>query len=309
VDKCFTVCFDQRYLEPALLTAWELIAHHCVPLYLVYVEGGPDDAEALRVLQAFKARVGRADVNIIRIENTVFEKFERYHFSNAILYKLALPSFIGHDYIVNVDAGFLLGTQFTKLTAQMDAALVNAPPEALVWAFCGDSAVELPEQLQQLPHHALYPIGWMLVFDRRRCAAADLYARVVRTYMAVKEGLVWAEQDLLCLVLEGTQLQALPGKHTVLIEQLEPESLLQPQESAAFDTEFSLYKITGTCKPWQYWVLDSKKRFYLHRRAAMQNVLDINSMRIIQESRHAVTYQSLQRSFLEIYERVNLQRP
>lgn len=167
----------------------------------------------------------------------------------------ALPSFLGHDYIVNVDAGFLLGTQFTNLTARMDAALV--------WAFCGDSAVELPELLQQLLHLALYPIGWILVFDQRRCAAADLYARVVQTYMAVKEGLVWAEQDLLCLVLEGTQLQALPGKHTVLIEQLEPESPLQPQESAAFDTEFSLYKITGTCKPWQYWVLDSKKRFYL----------------------------------------------
>lgn len=41
----------------------------------------------------------------------------------------------------------------------------------------------------------------------------------------------------------------------------------------------------------------------------MQNVLDINSMRLIQESRHAVTYQPLQRSFLEIYERVNLQMP
>lgn len=305
MDKCFTVCFDQRYLEPALLTAWELIAHQCLPLYLVYVEGGPEDAEAVRILQAFKARVGREDVNVIRIQNTIFDKFERYHFSNAILYKIALPSFIGHDYIVNVDAGFLLGSQFTNLAQQMDAAIVNAPAQALVWAFCEDSAAELPEQLQQLPHHALYPIGWVLVFDRRRCVAADLYARLVRTYMAVKEALVWAEQDLLCLVLEGTQLQALPAKHTVLIEQLEPENLLQPQESAAFEADFSIYKITGTCKPWQYWVLDSKKRFYLHRRAALQEVLDINSMRLIQENRHWVTHQPLQRSFLETYELAN----
>ena len=61
MDKCFTVCFDQRYLEPALLTAWELIAHQCLPLYLVWVQGGSDDAEALRVLQAFTTRVGRAN--------------------------------------------------------------------------------------------------------------------------------------------------------------------------------------------------------------------------------------------------------
>lgn len=288
-----------------MLTAWELIAHQCLPLYLVYVKGGSKDAEAIRVLQAFKARVDREDVNIICIENTIFDKFERYHFSNAILYKLALASFIDHDYIVNVDAGFLLGSQFTNLAQQMDAAIANAPDPALVWAFCDDSAVALPEQLQQLPHHALYPIGWVLVFDKRRCVASDLYARLVRAYMTVKDALVWAEQDLLCLVLEGAQLQALPEKHTVLIEQLEPENLLQPQESIAFETDFSLYKVTGTCKPWQYWVLDSKKRFYLHRRTALQNVLDINSMRLIQESRHWVTQPSLQRSFLEMYELAN----
>jgi lipopolysaccharide biosynthesis glycosyltransferase len=305
VDKCFTVCFDQRYLEPALLTAWELVAHQCVPLYLVYVEGGSEDAEALRVLQAFKACVGREDVNVIRIENTVFEKFERYHFSNAILYKLALPSFIGHDVIVNVDAGFLLGPQYAMLAEQMDVALAQAPESSVVWAFCGDSAVELPQALQPLPHHALYPIGWMLVFDRRRYVAADLYARLVRTYLAVKDALVWAEQDLLCLVLEGEQLQPLPAKHTVLIEQLEPESLLNPQESAGFTEDFSLYKITGTCKPWQYWVLDAKKRFYLHRRAALQAVLDIHSMRLIHEARHWVTHPPLQRAFLEMAERAN----
>jgi hypothetical protein len=106
-------------------------------------------------------------------------------------------------------------------------------------------------------------------------------------------------------VLEGAQLQELPEKHTVLIEQLEPGNLLQPQESIAFETDFSLYKVTGTCKPWQYWVLDSKKRFYLHRRTALQKVLDINSMRLIQESRHWVTQPSLQRSFLEMYELAN----
>jgi hypothetical protein len=63
MDKCFTVCFDQRYLEPALLTAWELIAHQCVPLYLVYVAGlacartqHPGCCKGTRLPQGFNVR-------------------------------------------------------------------------------------------------------------------------------------------------------------------------------------------------------------------------------------------------------------
>jgi lipopolysaccharide biosynthesis glycosyltransferase len=306
-DKCFTVCFDQNYIEPALLTAFELLQNGAIPLYLVYIENEDDSAESLAILQAFEARVGGDGLRMIKVKNNVFDKFEKYHFTNSILYKVLIPSIVEHDYVINIDAGFLLGEKYAEFISALDLCLTQSyPSDFVVGAFCGASEEELPAHLRRHPYHPRYPTGGVLLFNRKKYQAGDFYTRLVRTYFTYKNELVWAEQDLLCLLLVAEELQELPMKSTVLIEQLGVEGLLKNARSEAWSKDFSLYKIAGTLKPWKYWVLDPRKKFYLVRRHALTQHLDLDGYRVTRDNRHAVNHVPLQQQFLELQERMAL---
>lgn len=305
-DICFTVCFDQAYIEPALLTALELLQQQAAPVYLIYLENTGDSPEVRQMLQAFASRHGREQLRSLAIQNTVFDKFEKYHFSNAILYKTLVPSVVQHDYVISIDAGYLLGSRFAEWMDEVkDCLEQHYPREFVLASFCGNSARDLPAPLHSQAHHARYPTGGVLLFSRAQYLQGNWYERIVAGYLQHKNDLLWAEQDLLCLLLEGAQLQDLPLAKSVLLEQLHPEGLLAGARSAACSQDFSLYKISGTLKPWKYWVLDPRKYFYLQRRQALAP-LALENYPLIQELRHAVNHVPLQRNFLEVQERLGV---
>ena len=303
IDKCFTICFDKNYIEAALLTAFELMNHEAIPLYLIYIESEGDDEEPLVILQSFELRVKGLGVSFIKIKNNIFGKLDKFHFTNSILYKILIPSIIDHDYIINIDAGTLLGNRFSEYLAEVDFCVMHHYTSDFVMAaFCGSSKVDLPVHLSKYPHNSKYPTGWVLLFDKKNYQSKNLYERTIRMYMAHQNELVWAEQDLLCLLLNGEELQDLPMKNSVLNEQLSIDGLLTNARSAGWGQEFSLYKVSGSLKPWKYWVLDPRKNFYLSRRDALQKYLDLDAYSFIKSCRHSVNHVPIQKLFLEVQE-------
>jgi hypothetical protein len=89
---------------------------------------------------------------------------------------------------------------------------------------------------------------------------------------------------------------------SIMIEILTLESYIKMESSTAFESDFMLYKIIGTLKPWKSWVLDPKKKYYLERR---ENILGNNnflSSSVVMNNRFKVNHEALYRAFLSKYE-------
>ena len=89
---CLSIIFDQNYVEPAILTAYELINSKAdLPIFLIFIESQDkfisDEIELL--LSKFNSIHA---VNIIKVNGDILSSFDRFHFNNSIVYKLNLMS-------------------------------------------------------------------------------------------------------------------------------------------------------------------------------------------------------------------------
>lgn len=301
---CLSVIFDQFYVEPAILTAYELITSDInVPLFLIYIESKDSSVsdEIEKILNEFQRLYIHRGLNVIKVNGDMVVSFNKFHFTNSIIYKVLVPKMVECDFILNIDAGFLLGHKAADLINKIkDEINANTYDKSIVAAFCTDSEIDLQSNLHGLPHNSKYPSGIFLLFNTRNYKANDTYARILSSYSQLVNRLVYAEQDLLCLILNEGQLSQLPFREFVIVEFLGLEGLDQDLVSIAVKSKnFAFYKICGVCKPWKYWVLDFRKIFYLRRRTLMEKVFNISNYSVVLKNRHQITHAYLAEKFLE----------
>lgn len=212
--------FDSGYLGPALVSAaslFKVMGGNRLPVTLVFLpDGSPLDENIRHTLLQFessiKARYPEAPLELAELNTNVFDSYvKRYHFSKAILYKAILPEAFAHcQHILIFDCGMIFGTRLLTFLQGVEHAIQNSSI-GLLAAFCveSDGPSGLPPSLAYHPHHALYPGGGTLYFDVQKYAQSDLYQRLIRCYDAHRDQLMYAEQELLCLTLDGTELTQL----------------------------------------------------------------------------------------------------
>ena len=304
-----SVIFDENYVEPALVTIFDLVrfAPADFDIFLVYMESSNAEVNTditNLVTNAINSISSTNKVSAIKFKSKIFDRFEKYHFTNSILYKLILPELLQHDYIVNIDAGFLSGSEIDKLFEYLLS--VVAEPQfsssCAVGSVCFPSPKDLPAELSVLKHNKLYPTGGILLFNCENYRKSKLFDRLSSGYSLHKDQLVWAEQDLLCLIAEEGELHSLDLHGGILTENLSIQGYLQFESSIALSSTFMLYKVTGTLKPWKSWVFDPKKKFYLDRRESVMKNLNFSDSSVVLNNRFQVTHQPLYRAFLSAFE-------
>jgi hypothetical protein len=304
-----TVLFDSLYLEPGLVTAYELIEQLDVKdrLYLIYLSrGAEEEQEDLALIQTlceeFRAKVS---IHAITLNNSL-PAFSSCHFNNAILYKALLPLAINSEpYLVNFDAGILLGGKFGAFWKQLKHDLVHRDDGRwIIGAHCHNPEDMLPSALGGVPHNAYYPAGNLLVFHTRRYLESAWQKKFLDNYSQFTRYLNYAEQELMCLCSAEGEIMALPGMKQRITPFLGLEVLrhkTQPLELSVLQ-DCLFFKFVGSLKPWKYWVLDPNKFIYLKRRSLLEAKFPLNGVPAIERHRTSCNRDEWASEFLRAYD-------
>jgi len=301
-----SVLFDSNYIEPALLTAYEIIKGNfsISDLILIFLDNSQEvDAEASIIINNFTEKFkDYFSISAIKVENTI-PNFSKYHFTNSIIYKPLIPDLIKNkDFIINIDAGIIPGANFNKFLDQSIEQSLENKSNWIISAFCELSAGLLPNGLDKFDANILYPNGQVLLFNCDNFRSTSFLARYLEKYNLLSEYLVYAEQELMCITLNEEELLELPlngerFNYELNIHSLSDVSLIYNYKN--IDESCTYSKIIGTLKPWKYWVLDPNKKHWIEKIKNMENEFPISSYELISKNRHEITHQAFQKAFLE----------
>ncbi len=264
-----------------------------------------DDDEARNILSAFCSRfTGETRITAIEIKNTL-GAFNSYHFNNSIIYKPIIPSVIPHEpFILNIDAGILLGNAFDEFVETIIDSHCNDPGPWVLSAHCNDPESNMPAAFAGLPTNKLYPAGAIFFFHTANYLTSQWYPRYIGNYMRWQSKLQYAEQELICLTAAEGELRALPDATDINIRFLGADVLNGKAQrmtpSIAEDCVF--FKFAGSFKPWKYWVLDPNKSIYIRRRQLMENIFEISPNPLIEKHRKYAMRDDWELAFLKAYE-------
>ena len=303
-----SILFDASYIECALLTAFELTKrskkfHH---IYLLYLSSdGPDDEEARTLLATFSGRCsGTVPVRAIVVKNTL-GSFNAYHFNNSVIYKAIIPSMLPHEpYIINIDAGILLGQRFDNFVDSITSSLCTADAQWILSAHCISPDGNMSGALAQEPRNSLYPAGALIFFHTANYLARDWYSRYIDNYSRWGTHLRYAEQELVCLTAQEGELKALPSINDINVHQLNLEVLTSDIQRLSLSEveDCVFFKFAGSVKPWKYWVLDPNKALYTERRQRMEQEFVISGLALIEKHRELAPRPDWVRTFQKSFE-------
>jgi hypothetical protein len=303
-----SILFDANYLEPALVTANELIRPPSLfsTLYLVYLTGTQEDnLLVVGLLSKFLAGArGETSVHAIQLENTM-APFTKYHFNNSIIYKPLIPSIIaGEPFIVNIDAGVLRGREFDGFVENFVSDLCHDRSEWVLSAICDSAEGQIPAALVGGPYNKLYPAGQFLLFNSRMYSWSNWQSRYIHNYSVFYQHLLYAEQELMCLTALEGELVALPGAESVVVAQLNGDVLYGKSERLpdTYAEKCVSFKFGGSIKPWKYWVLDPNKSIYTRRRALLESWCVLASNPLIEKNRAMTIRQEWPLDFLKAFD-------
>lgn len=279
--------FDAKYLGPALVSVasfFDVPGMEEYSVTLVYLTTDTaTDQRAATILQTFhnnmQLRNARIDLRLVALNGNQFTDYvQRFHFSQAILYKAALPA-VFHDYehILFFDSGMIFGADVKEFVRIIELG-IHDDELATVCAFCCRADVNgaLSEELRKYPHNALYPSAAVLYFDVKRYNEAKMWGRYLSAYAAYRQILQYAEQDLLCLVLQEGELKAFSDQYVRChIDMALPENWhkIDTYEKTYFGREYLYLKHIGSFKPWKKWILHPLKSIYLREQQRLESLI------------------------------------
>lgn len=290
--------FDANYLCPALVSAASFLENqgeNRLPLTLVYLAGGDaqDNQRVVLAIQSFEAimrdRYPGMNFQTVQLTGNAFSGYvQRAHFSSAILYKAILPQAFQHcEHILLFDCGMIFGKQLPGFIDQVRSGITKKSI-GVVAAFCEPSNQEsgLREDLRSLPHHALYPGGMVLFFDVVRYRRNAIAERLLANFNTYREQLVYAEQDLLCLTLQGSELTAFSEdalrRH---IDLASPDWQAVAEDTRLYSSrDFVYIKHVGSFKPWKKWVLHPSKGIFLKERSTLSRQLSPECVELMKDN-------------------------
>ena len=290
--------FDANYLAPALVSVASLFD---IPemigfsVTLVYVSSNSEkDTEAANILRIFQSNIQSKDqqinLHVIVLQGNQFSDYvQRYHFSNAILYKAALPKiFSSYQHILFFDCGMIFGLQLPVFIERLRQSIQRSEI-SVVGAFCVSPFVSgaLNLALQQYSHNILYPSAAVLYFDVQRYNQLAIYERYLAAYSVHRQQLHYAEQDLLCLVLQAGELSAFEDREFKYhIDMASPESWsdIDRYERIYMDRNYLYLKHIGSFKPWKKWVLHPAKAIYLRELQRLEKRYEVAGYSALQDS-------------------------
>ena len=290
MNFAISILFNSKYIEPALVTAYELLIFldEKQPLYLLYLESKDDnDHEAMRLIVGFKNRfdnLGR--IRLLKIDNNL-QAFNAYHFDNSIIFKGIIPSFIKDEkFILNIDAGILPGGQFEAFLHEIKNVCISCSNNTwIIAAHCQEP--QIPKKLSTLNYSKMYPAGGVLLFNAENYKKNEWHNRYVDNYNQYCNNLEYAEQELMCITSKIDEIINLPLGNERLNIFLSMDTLAAKNEIINQENiqKSIFFKCYGSFKPWKYFVLDPNKYVFTKKRARLEKDFQSTGNQLIEKNR------------------------
>lgn len=284
----FSILFNSAYIEPALVTACELIKSSSAQVYLIYLQSeNEDDRYAEKLIFGFKNRFdGDNLIKIIRLKNNL-PKFQAFHFDNSIIYKCLIPNFIKNaNFILNIDAGIIPGGRFSDFLHEINN--ICSSDLMLDWIIGGHcQKPELPEELFRLKHSTLYPAGGVLLFNTKNYYRVNWDKKYLDNYVKYLKILKYAEQELMCITSTDEEILNLPlasERYNIFLSMNWFESQNPSPNKSDIDKSI-FYKCYGSFKPWKYFVLDPNKFVFTAIRDLLEKQFPLTGNPLIEKNR------------------------
>jgi lipopolysaccharide biosynthesis glycosyltransferase len=289
-----SIIVDKKYIEPALVTLKNLLKfkNFYKSLKFILIKKNLDSAEDMNeILDLFHKFKNSFDddnfIEFIVVENK-FPEFTKFHFSNAILYKIFLPVILkDEEFILNVDAGNLFQNGFYDFSQNL-YKLIRHSTEFTVGAFLQSSNLQMPEEISKYSIH--YPSAGLLLFNTKKYHYNSTSDRIIGFYNDNASYLTYAEQEILCGVLNDTEFYRFEKSEYVYLDDLSTyvgENYLPINYEKLNISIF--YKNQGSLKPWKVWNLNPNRAIYLKARNEISKFIDLNQYNFIREERESIS--------------------
>lgn len=304
-----SILFDSAYIEPALVTAFDIISHGLQSsvhkVYLINLQKNKEaDSDAASLIQAFADKFSVSiPIVAISVADTLGE-LNRHHFNNSIIYKGIIPAIVPSEpYILNLDAGILLGGLFKDFLQRIESDFCKPSQDWVIGAHGRNSEGAIPAALAGYAHHHYYTDGNLLLFNVENFVRNKWFERYVGNYSAYGPHLEYAEQELICLTAKDAELLTLPGVEQRITEFLNTDVLMgaKKREEPTLD-DCLIFKFVGSFKPWKYWVLDPNKSIYTKHRMLLEATFPLAGNPIIEAVRMSCAREEYAIGFLKAYD-------
>ena len=314
-----TVTFDRQYIEPAIITLYEVWKANCEIIaeiggILILEDETSGIAELDSDIELLKrlitvTDVGGRHIKILTISDYL-PKIKVHHFNNVVIHKLFAPVYYSGStrFHLNIDAGFLLGHRFNELMINFIKQL-KEKPEAVLGLIGEDLNHQLPPDLDSIRKLDFYPKGGLLIFDKEKYLFKELNQTLLECFLKYHRHFTYPDQDLLSICLEPDEVTRLVDlqEQSVFVRYLWPDHLAREPSAVLDDRNFALYKIAGLLKPWQYHVQDPEKSLYLARRVCVDKILNLDRSLSVNKAREHIPRHDLLVMSLKLYETILLE--
>ena len=285
---------DKKYIEPALVTLITLLKFQKLykSLKLILIKKNDDTEqdinEIIDLINKFKTSCDEMNfIEFIIIENK-FPEFTKFHFSNAILYKIFLPVILStEDFILNVDAGNLFQNRFIEFSNKLNE-LIKHSTDFTIGAFLQSSKMQMPVEILEYSSH--YPSGGLILFNTKNYLYNKISDRIIKFYNEKATHLKYAEQEILCAILNDSEFYNFKGFEDIYLDDLASYvgNNYLPVDHKRLNNAI-YYKNQGSIKPWKNWNLNPNKAIYLKVRNEISKFIDLTQYTFIREERESIS--------------------
>lgn len=288
-----SIIIDNKYIEPALVTLITLLnfKKFYKAIKLVLIKKNLDDlndtAEILNLLNNFKEIFDTFNIIQVSVIEDKLPEFNKFHFTNAILYKIFAPIiFSEEEFILNVDAGIIFLPKFSEFSENLNKKLEHST-DFTIGAFLESSMNLMPAEVSK--YSIYYPSGQILLFNSKKYLQDKIAERVIKFYTEKAIYLNYAEQEILCAILEDSDFFEFKGIENIYLDDLSSFTGNSYYPIDYIKLKNSIYyKNQGSIKPWKSWNLNPNKVIYLKIREEICKRIDLNQYGLINKEREAI---------------------
>jgi hypothetical protein len=289
-----SIIIDKKYVEPALVTLVTLLRfqkfYKTLKLILIKkkLDNQQDINEIIELIGKFKISFDHMNfIELVIIEDN-FPEFAKFHFSNAILYKIFLPIILkDEDFILNVDAGNLFQNKFIEFSNYLNKLICHSN-EFIIGAFLQSSKMQMPVEITEYSN--FYPSGGLILFNSKNYFFNKTPDRIIQFYADKAIYLKYAEQEILCAIINDLEFYSFKGIEDVYLDDL--SNYIGDKYSPIDQNKLNnsiYYKNQGSIKPWKKWNLNPNKAIYLKFRNDISKLIDLNQYAFIKDEQESIS--------------------
>lgn len=247
------MCVDPAYAKYARVTLVSLLLNTSRRDLRLVVLGSWDVESELREFARLASLFG-ASLTLIHLPDDALPAVLTgiAHLSRATYLRLLAPQILDVEWLLYLDSDLIVQSEISPLLELYDADSTVGAVEDRIGGRQRSAAL-------RIANGGRYFNCGVLLLNCRRWRDNIVFRRSLAFYVENKQDVVYADQDILNVLLEKDKY-LLPKKWNVMATEYEPYSLASHLNADTFD---GIFHFSGEFKPWMRWADPWARDFYL----------------------------------------------